>query len=82
MAGYVLVGRELEGRTDPDPVGVAYLDGDEVRAITGVVGTKKGICIRGIDEIDYITLKEVGMTEWTARQIIGSDDEPEGKNDG
>jgi len=77
MSGYVLVGREIEGRSEPEPIGIAYLDDDDCRAVTGIVGMKKGICIRGIDETDYTTLKEVGLTEWTARQIIGSDEEPE-----
>ncbi len=77
MSGYVLIGRETEASREPDPIGVAYLDDDDCRAVTGIVGMKKGICIRGIDEIDYTTLKEVGLIEWTARQIIGTDDEPE-----
>ena len=77
MSGYILVGREIEGRAEPEPVGVAHLDDDDVRAVTGIVGMKKGIRIRGIDETDFDTLKEFGLAEWTARQIIGTDDEPE-----
>jgi hypothetical protein len=76
MSGYVLVGRDIEGRTEPKSIGVAYLNDDDVRAVTGVVGMKKGICIRGIDETDFDTLKAVGVTVWTCRQIIGTDKEP------
>lgn len=77
MSGYVLVGRETEGNKDPDPVGVADLNDDDCRAITGVMGTKKGIRVRGIAQMDFINLKELGLAEWTSRQIIGSDPEPE-----
>lgn len=77
MSSYVVVGRKVEGASDPQPVGVACLDKDECRLLTGVTGPKSGISFRGIDEMDYILLKEFGITEWTGRQIFGSDPEPE-----
>jgi hypothetical protein len=77
MSSYVVVGREVEGASDPQPVGVACLNKDECRLLTGVMGAKSGLAFRGIEKMDYITLKEFGVTEWTGRQIIGSDPEPE-----
>jgi len=76
MSSYVVIGREVEGVADPQPVGVARLDKDECRLLTGVMGPKAGLAFRGIEEMDYITLKEFGVTEWTGRQLIGTDDEP------
>ena len=78
MSGYVLVGRDIEGRTEPKPIGVAYLNDDDVRAVTGMFSPKKGIRIRGIDETDFDTLKAIDVPVWTCRQILGADPEPEG----
>ena len=76
MSSYVIIGRVKEGVADPKPVGVACLDKDECRLLTGVMGAKSGLAFRGIEEMDYITLKEFGVTEWTGRQLLGTDDEP------
>ena len=76
MSGYILVGRDIEGRPEPEPIGVAYLDDDDCRAVTGVIGMKKGVRIRGIDETDFDTLRAIDVPVWTCRQIIGTDPEP------
>ena len=77
---YLRVGIRRSAEDEPEMVGIATVaDEDELKCLTSyAMGPRRGLAVGRLEQAEYETFQAFDMPVWTIRQIVGTEDPPEG----